>query len=112
MTSIFDQFEQASQISQRAPPVSEPMTSSGYINMQMDDNTPMFSKQKMNFNPSDLITHVAVASDYLVLAMANGKLFRLDLKMPDQHEGLYFLFTSGIYMLMFFLNRIHKVTFK
>ncbi|CAH2037062.1 unnamed protein product, partial [Iphiclides podalirius] len=90
MTSIFDQFEQASQISQRAPPVSEPMTSSGYINMQMDDNTPMFSKQKMNFNPSDLITHVAVASDYLVLAMANGKLFRLDLKMPDQHEEIHY----------------------
>lgn len=86
MTSIFDQYEQASQVSQRAKP-SEPMTSSGYINMQMDDNTPMFSKQKMNFNPSDLITHVAVASDYLVLAMANGKLFRLDLKKPDQHEG-------------------------
>ncbi|XP_068631710.1 vacuolar protein sorting-associated protein 18 homolog [Battus philenor] len=90
MTSIFDQFEQASQISQRAAPVSEPMTSSGYINMQMDDNTPMFSKQKMNFNPSDLITHVAVASDYLVLAMANGKLFRLDLKMPDQHEEIHY----------------------
>lgn len=87
MTSIFDQYEQASQISQRSVPASEQMTSSGYINMQLNDNTPMFSKQKMNFNPSDLITHVAVSSDYLVLAMANGKLFRLDLKMPDQHEG-------------------------
>ncbi|CAG4937283.1 unnamed protein product [Parnassius apollo] len=90
MTSIFDQFEQASQISQKAAPVTEPMTSSGYINMQMDDNTPMFSKQKMNFNPSDYITHVAVASDYLVLAMANGKLFRLDLKMPDQNEEIHY----------------------
>ncbi|XP_013172488.1 PREDICTED: vacuolar protein sorting-associated protein 18 homolog [Papilio xuthus] len=90
MTSIFDQLEQASQISQRSEPVSEPMTSSGYITMQMEDNTPMFSKQKMNFNPSDLITHVAVASDYLVLAMANGKLFRLDLKMPDQHEEIHY----------------------
>lgn len=88
MTSIFDQYEQASQVSQRAKPTVEPMTSSGYINMQVEDNTPMFSKQKMNFNPSDCITHVAVASDYLVLAMANGRLFRLDLKMPDHHEGL------------------------
>ncbi|XP_063825153.1 vacuolar protein sorting-associated protein 18 homolog isoform X1 [Ostrinia nubilalis] len=87
MTSIFDQYEQASQVSQRSK-ASEPMTSSGYINMQFDDNTPMFSKQKMNFNPSDLITHVAVSSDYLVLAMANGKLFRLDLKKPDQHEEI------------------------
>ncbi|XP_034830412.1 vacuolar protein sorting-associated protein 18 homolog isoform X2 [Maniola hyperantus] len=90
MTSIFDQYEQASQISQRSVPVSEQMTSSGYINMQLEDNTPMFSKQKMNFNPSDLITHVAVSSDFLVLAMANGKLFRLDLKMPDQHEEIHY----------------------
>lgn len=87
MTSILDQYEQASQVSQRAVPVSDQMTSSGYINMELEDNTPLFSKQKLNFNPSDLITHVAVASDYLVLAMANGKLFRLDLKKPDQHEG-------------------------
>ncbi|CAH2232004.1 jg4063 [Pararge aegeria aegeria] len=90
MTSIFDQYEQASQVSLRPVPVSEQMTSSGYINMQLEDNTPMFSKQKMNFNPSDLITHVAVSSDYLVLAMANGKLFRLDLKMPDQHEEIHY----------------------
>lgn len=90
MTSIFDQYEQASQVSQRSVPASEQMTSSGYINMQLNDNTPMFSKQKMNFNPSDLITHVAVSSDYLVLAMANGKLFRLDLKMPDQHEEIHY----------------------
>ncbi|XP_045497212.1 vacuolar protein sorting-associated protein 18 homolog [Colias croceus] len=90
MTSIFDQYEQASQVSQRPVTVSDQMTSSGYINMQLEDNTPLFSKQKMNFNPSDLITHVAVSSDYLVLAMANGKLFRLDLKMPDQHEEIQY----------------------
>lgn len=87
MTSILDQYEQASQVTQRSNPVSEPMTSSGYINMQLEDTTPMFSKQKMNFNPSDSITHVAIANDYLVLAMANGKLFRLNLKFPDRHEG-------------------------
>ncbi|CAH0723145.1 unnamed protein product, partial [Brenthis ino] len=90
MTSIFDQYEQASQVSQRTVPESEQMTSSGYINMKLDDNSPMFSKRKMNFNPSDLITHVAVSSDFLVLAMANGKLFRLDLKMPDQHEEIHY----------------------
>ncbi|KAL4709069.1 hypothetical protein ACJJTC_013482 [Scirpophaga incertulas] len=88
MTSILDQHEQASQIYHRNKPVTEPMTSSGFINMQMDDNNPIFSKQKMNFNPSDVITHVTVASDFLVLAMANGKLFRMDLKNPDQHEEI------------------------
>lgn len=88
MTSIFDQYEQASQVSQRPVAVTDLMTSSGYISMDLEENKPMFSKQKMNFNPSDLITHVAVASDYLMLAMANGKLFRLDLKVPDQHAGM------------------------
>ncbi|KAJ8728370.1 hypothetical protein PYW08_016755 [Mythimna loreyi] len=84
MTSIFDQYEQASQGSQRPKPVSEPMVSSGYINMQLEDNTPMFSKNKMILkNLSDLITHAAVSNDYLVLAMANGNLFRLNLKKPD-----------------------------
>ncbi|CAK1547432.1 unnamed protein product [Leptosia nina] len=90
MTSIFDQYEQASHLSQKPAPASEQMTSSGYINMQLEDNTPLFSKQRMNFNPSDLITHVAVASDYLVLAMGNGKLFRMDLKVPDQQEEIQY----------------------
>lgn len=89
MTSIIDQMEQASQVSARFQPGPEPMTSSGYINMQLEDNTPMFSKQKMKFNATDSITHLAVASDYLVLAMANGKLFRMDLKKPELNEGLH-----------------------
>lgn len=88
MTSIFDQYEQASQSSQRPKPVTEPMVSSGYINMLMEDNTPMFSKSKMMLkNLSDAITHAAVCNDYLVLAMANGNLFRLNLKKPDRGEG-------------------------
>lgn len=88
MTSIFDQYEQASQGSQRPKHVTEPMVSSGYINMQLEDNTPMFAKKKMMLNNlSDLITHAAVSNDYLVLAMANGNLFRLDLKRPDCGEG-------------------------
>lgn len=85
MTSILDQYE-ASQ-SQRIKPI-EPMVSSGYINMKMEDNTPMFSKQRMKFNPSDLITHAAVSNDLLVLAMANGRLFRLDLSNPNCDEGI------------------------
>ncbi|XP_013200015.1 vacuolar protein sorting-associated protein 18 homolog [Amyelois transitella] len=119
MTSILDQYEQAAQVSQRAKPVEETMTSSGYINVQPEDNTPMFSKQKMNFNPSDVITHGAVASDYLVLAMANGNLFRMDLKMPNHHEEIkytkyiqpntkltgLFLDPLGFHLLMAFAPR-------
>lgn len=41
----------------------------------------------MNFNPSDKITHMAVSNNYIVLAMANSILFRIDLTQPDKHEG-------------------------
>lgn len=87
MTSILDQYEQASQLSQRTNPPAEPMISSGFINMQLEDYGPMFAKQKMKFNPSALITHAAVSNDYLVLAMANSRLFRFDVKNPVSEEG-------------------------
>ncbi|KAG6452127.1 hypothetical protein O3G_MSEX007477 [Manduca sexta] len=90
MTSILDQYEQASQSTQRVKTPAEPMISSGYINMQLDDNVPMFSKQKMKLSPTDLITHAAVSSDNLVLAMANGRLFRLDLKAPDCETEIHY----------------------
>lgn len=54
----------------------------------MEDSTPIFSKQKMQFTPSDKITHLAVANDILVLAMANNTLFRINLKQPDKNEGI------------------------
>lgn len=69
-------------------PPAEAMVSSGYINMQLEDNTPMFAKQRMKFNPSDLITHAAISNDYLVLAMANGRLFRMNMNRPDNDEGI------------------------
>ncbi|XP_075973886.1 vacuolar protein sorting-associated protein 18 dor isoform X2 [Anticarsia gemmatalis] len=85
MTSIFDQYEQASQSSQRPKPMSEPMVSSGYINMELEDYSPMFTKKKMILNNiTGVITHAAVSNDSLVLAMSKEddgrKLFRLDLK--------------------------------
>ncbi|XP_028033336.1 vacuolar protein sorting-associated protein 18 homolog [Bombyx mandarina] len=90
MTSILDQYKQAAQASYRTKPPAEPMISSGYINMQLEDNVPMFTKQKMNLNPSDLITHAAVSSDNLVVAMANGKLFRMDIRNPDSEQEIHY----------------------
>lgn len=67
--------------------------------MQLEDNTPMFSKNKMILkNLSDLITHAAVSNDYLVLAMANGNLFRLNLKKPDCGQGKTFAI-SFVYLV-------------
>lgn len=59
--------------------------------MKLEEDTPIFSKQKLNFNPSDRITHLTVANDYLVLVMANGVLFRIDLTCPDRNEGIFYI---------------------
>lgn len=58
--------------------------------MVIEDETPMFSKQKVNFAPPERITHMSVSSDLIVLAMANGILFRIDLKQPDKPEGDFY----------------------
>ncbi|XP_026470217.1 vacuolar protein sorting-associated protein 18 homolog [Ctenocephalides felis] len=85
MTSIMDQYEQANQKNIAGSISDEPI--SGY-NSRMEDSTPIFSKQKMQFTPSDKITHLAVANDILVLAMANNTLFRINLKQPDKNEEI------------------------
>lgn len=55
--------------------------------MAIEDETPVFCKQKVNFAPPERIIHMCVSSELIVLAMANGILFRIDLKQPDKPEG-------------------------
>lgn len=55
--------------------------------MMVDQEVPIFSKSKKDFTPSDRITHVAIANKQLVVAMANGILFRMNLHNPQQHNG-------------------------
>ena len=56
--------------------------------MAMEEETPIFKKQKVNFTPTDKIIHMAVSSELIVLAMANNVLLRIDLKHPDKPEGM------------------------
>lgn len=110
MASILDQYEQASQSSQRPKPVTEPMVSSGYINMQLEDYTPMFSKKRMMLkNLKGVITHAAVANDSIVLAMhkidEKKKLFRLDLKNSNDHgEGITCFFLLPTLLILNWLR--------
>jgi hypothetical protein len=55
--------------------------------MKLEEEPPIFSKQKVNFSPTDRITHLAVSSDLLVLTMANSVLLRIDLRHPDNPQG-------------------------
>jgi hypothetical protein len=47
----------------------------------------MFTKQKVNFSPTNQITHLVVGGNTIVLAMANNVLLRINLNAPDVLEG-------------------------
>ncbi|XP_032674629.1 vacuolar protein sorting-associated protein 18 homolog isoform X2 [Odontomachus brunneus] len=90
MTSMFDQYEQASQRSKQvlAPPIRPDISTAGFIQMKLQDDSPIFTKQKVNFLPSDKILYLVVSSNTIVIAMANNILLRIDMKQPDKTEEI------------------------
>ncbi|CAG9821457.1 unnamed protein product [Phaedon cochleariae] len=87
MTSMFDQFEQASLKAKSNISTAE-MCTSLFINMSLEQEVPIFTKSKKDFTPSDRITHVVIANKNLVIAMANGVLFRMNLNNPQQYTEI------------------------
>ncbi|XP_023247214.1 vacuolar protein sorting-associated protein 18 homolog [Copidosoma floridanum] len=89
MASVFDQFEQASQRSkQPLQTLKQDISSSGFIQMKLQDETPIFIKQKVNFMPPDKILGMCVSGNFVVIAMANNILLRIDMKQPDKPEEI------------------------
>ncbi|XP_014476276.1 PREDICTED: vacuolar protein sorting-associated protein 18 homolog isoform X2 [Dinoponera quadriceps] len=90
MTSMFDQYEQASQRSKQVlvPPIRPDISTAGFIQMKLQDDSPIFTKQKVNFLPSDKILHLVVSNNTIVIAMANNILLRIDMKQPDKTEEI------------------------
>lgn len=84
--NMFDQFEQASQKSKTTKVSTAEMSTSGYIQMSMEPDLPIFTKSKKDFSPPDLITHAAISNKFLVVAMTNGILFRMNLSNPSQND--------------------------
>ncbi|KAK2189905.1 hypothetical protein NP493_94g03000 [Ridgeia piscesae] len=96
MANLIDQYHEASSRAgaggrvphhqQRAPP--EPI-GAGFINARLEDDTPIFNKQRISFTPRSSITHMCVANNILVMAMSGNILLRNDLEHhPDQPEEL------------------------
>lgn len=56
--------------------------------MKLQDDGPIFTKQKIIFSPSDKIIHLVVSSNLIIIAMANNVLLRIDMKQPDKVEGI------------------------
>jgi len=86
MASLFDQYERAAlrASSSTAPSaaVTEPIAP-GFVNARLDDDTPIFNKQRINFDPPDPITHMCVCNSHLVMGMSTNILLCIDLDHPD-----------------------------
>uniref|UniRef100_A0A0A9XG54 Vacuolar protein sorting-associated protein 18 homolog n=1 Tax=Lygus hesperus TaxID=30085 RepID=A0A0A9XG54_LYGHE len=82
MASVFEQFERDSQrmISYQSQSQSAP------TNPFDDEDSPIFQKAKINFQPTELVTHLAVCNDYIVVAMSNNLLLRIDPSKPQGQE--------------------------
>ncbi|RZF33224.1 hypothetical protein LSTR_LSTR014029 [Laodelphax striatellus] len=65
MTSLFDQYEQESQRSRPPVPSSVPDmgVGMGYIDLNVEDDVPIFAKQTVNFKPTHRVTHLAVNNE-------------------------------------------------
>lgn len=89
MAGILDQYEEASSRSARAvrsmPAGPEPINT-GFINARLEDDTPIFSKQRINFKPPDPIVSLTVCNNFLVMGMISNILLRIDLEHPDQPD--------------------------
>ncbi|XP_076234523.1 vacuolar protein sorting-associated protein 18 dor isoform X2 [Calliopsis andreniformis] len=90
MASMFDQYEQASQRSKQihSLPIRPDISTPGFIQMKLQDDGPIFIRQKVNFLPPDKILHLVVNNNIIVIAMANNILLRIDMKHPDTPEEI------------------------
>lgn len=79
--------------------------------MKLQDDGPIFTKQKVNFLPSDKILHLAVSSNTIVIAMANNILLRIDMKQPDKTEGMLLTPTNYFIKVILLKNSIVKYIF-
>jgi len=86
MASLFDQYERAARrtvaATVPAAAVAEPIAP-GFVTARLDDDTPIFNKQRINFDPPDPITHMCVCNSHLVMGMSTNILLCIDLDHPD-----------------------------
>ncbi|XP_076873703.1 vacuolar protein sorting-associated protein 18 homolog [Brachyhypopomus gauderio] len=89
MASILDEYED-SQIIRN--PVQSRMcaanmigiTHSGFVNVRLEEEKPIFNKQRIDFSPPEKINHFAVCNNQLCMSLGKDTLLRIDLGKPDQ----------------------------
>ncbi|RVE56185.1 hypothetical protein OJAV_G00233460 [Oryzias javanicus] len=90
MASILDEYEdsqnilQSSQQHGRLANVNIGITHSGFVNARLEEEKPIFNKQRIDFTPPEKINHLAVCNNQLCMSLGKETLLRIDLAKPDQ----------------------------
>ncbi|KAM8920736.1 vacuolar protein sorting-associated protein 18 homolog [Pelodytes ibericus] len=85
MASILEEYEDSLSRSHvtnqnRAPDIRH----SGYINARLERETPIFSKQRIDFTPPENINSLVVCSNQLCMSLGKETILRIDLVKADQ----------------------------
>lgn len=105
MTSMFDQYNTA--LKREEVPSSQMInvvpTSSGYVSVRTNEETPIFSKRKLPINLPQDILFTRVCNNWLVVLMSHNVLLRLYLQQTDRQDGMneYFLCASSSFTIFF-----------
>ncbi|MBN3326234.1 VPS18 protein, partial [Atractosteus spatula] len=56
----------------------------GFVNARLEEEKPIFNKQRIDFSPPEKINHFAVCNNQLCMSLGKDTLLRIDLGKPDQ----------------------------
>ncbi|MBN3273313.1 VPS18 protein, partial [Polyodon spathula] len=91
MASILDEYEDSQTIRHstqqphtRLSASNIGITHSGFVNARLEEERPIFNKQRIDFSPPENINHFAVCNNQLCMSLGKDILLRIDLGKPDQ----------------------------
>ncbi|XP_056621226.1 vacuolar protein sorting-associated protein 18 homolog [Triplophysa dalaica] len=86
MASILDQYEDSQNMRQhsRVSAANIGITHSGFVNVRLEEEKPIFNKQRIDFTPPEKINHFSVCNNQLCMSLGKDTLLRIDLGKPDQ----------------------------
>lgn len=94
MASIFEQYESQQRFHPQPPGAgdgggqqpSATKATALFRNLKLEDDSPIFSKQIINYQPSFDIVQLVVGNNHLVMALTNNVLIRINLLQPQELE--------------------------
>ncbi|KAJ8269898.1 hypothetical protein GJAV_G00108020 [Gymnothorax javanicus] len=90
MASILEEYENSqnrrhpAQQHSRLSASNIGITHSGFVNVRLEEEKPIFNKQRIDFSPPEKINHLAVCNNQLCMSLGRDTILRIDLGKPDQ----------------------------